>query len=229
MANLDPFFSSRFMHQGTSGAEFIYNEVLARIAASGYRIKSRTTSAPPGSPADFDAYIAPVGATGDWAGLDGQFVFWFNFWFPMAPQIGFHVYVEDENLWIDFTTNLASQASAVDGQVNVPLVFQSGSERIIWDTGKGVNAYTLLEDNAIFMLPTNMKAGRRYMLRVQQDGVGGHTLTLESNQFAGQGLTNPLTISLVINEITDIHILGPATPLNIPAIYLVEPNVAAIA
>lgn len=229
MSDLDPYFSGRFMHQGTSGAEFIYNEFLARVKTAGFTIISRTTTAPPVSPAIFDGYLVPTDATGDWDGLDGQFVVWFNFWYPMSPQIGFHVYVQDENVWIDFTTNIASQASAVDGQVNVPLVFQSGSERIIWDTGKGVTAFTLLTDNAIFMAPTNMQAGRRYMLRVQQDGVGGHTLTLESNKFAGQGLSNPLTISLVINAITDIYLMGPMTPINEPAIYLVEPVVALIA
>ena len=30
MSDNDPYFASRFMHQGTSGAEFIYNEHLAR-------------------------------------------------------------------------------------------------------------------------------------------------------------------------------------------------------
>ena len=217
------------MHQGTSGAEFIYNEHLARIMTAGFRIKSRTITDPPASPVDFDSYLIPVGGTGEWAGLDGSFVFWHNAWFPMPPQPGFMLYVIDENIWVDFTTNVATQSSAFDGQINVPLVEQAGSERIIWNTGQGLVAYTSLTDNAIFMAPTNMKPGRHYMLRVQQDGIGARTLTLEANKFAGQGLTNPLTISLVINAITDIYLMGPVTPLNIPSIYLVEPVVAAIA
>ena len=229
MPDLDPFFDGRFMHQGTSGAEFIYNEFAGRVAASGFRIKSRTTTVPPASPDTFDAYLVPPGGTAAWLGLDGNFVIWMDFWLPMAPKIGVHMYVIEENLWIDFTTAVPSQASAVDGQVNVPLVLETGSQRIKWDTGKGVTAYTLLTDNAIFMAPTNMKPGRKYMLRVQQDALGPWTLTLEANEFAGQGLANPLVIATAASTITDIYIQGPTTPINKPTIYLVEPTVALIA
>lgn len=231
MADNDPYFSSRFMHQGTSGAEFIYNEFLARVKTAGFTIISRSTLAPPASPSTFDGYLVPTGATGDWSGLDGQFVVWFNFWYPMAPQIGFQMYVQDENVWIDFTTATPSQSSAWDGQVNVPLIFQTGSERIIWNTGLGVTAFTLLTDNAIFMAPTNMKPGRTYMLRVQQDGVGSRTLTVESNQFAtaGQGPSNPLVIGTGVNAITDIYMMGPMVPLDVPTIFLQELAVGLIA
>lgn len=39
-------------------------------------VKSRTTTAPPGSPADGDRYIVPAGATGAWSGKTDQIASW---------------------------------------------------------------------------------------------------------------------------------------------------------
>jgi hypothetical protein len=42
----------------------------------GNGVQSTTTTTPPGSPSDGDSYYVPPGATGDWAGHDGQYADW---------------------------------------------------------------------------------------------------------------------------------------------------------
>lgn len=44
--------------------------------AAGPTVISATTTAPPGSPADGDSYLVPTGATGAWAGHDGEYATW---------------------------------------------------------------------------------------------------------------------------------------------------------
>lgn len=59
-------------------------------------VKSRTTSVPPGSPVDGDAYIVGAGASGDWAGRDGQLAVWRDGgWSVTAPGEGWLAYVLD--------------------------------------------------------------------------------------------------------------------------------------
>src|SRR5690349_4650996 len=41
-------------------------------------VKSRTTAAPPGSPAEGDAYVVAPSATGAWAGKDGKLAAWLS-------------------------------------------------------------------------------------------------------------------------------------------------------
>lgn len=48
----------------------------AETESTGATVISTTTAAPPGSPADGDIYYVPTGATGAWAGKDGQIATW---------------------------------------------------------------------------------------------------------------------------------------------------------
>jgi len=70
-------------------------------------LKSRTTSAQPGSPADGDCYLVPVAASGArWTGEDGKLAFYYNGWLEdeagdfYAPVTGMLWYVEDEDTFI---------------------------------------------------------------------------------------------------------------------------------
>lgn len=57
---------------------------------------SRTTTAPPGSPAEGDSYIVAPGATGAWTGKDAMFAaFLTGAWTFRAPADGWLAYVED--------------------------------------------------------------------------------------------------------------------------------------
>jgi hypothetical protein len=66
---------------------------------------SRTTTAPPGSPANGDRYIVPAGATGTWAGQTDKIASWttadptapagkWEFW---TPKVGFRAYSQADS------------------------------------------------------------------------------------------------------------------------------------
>ncbi|HEX4296616.1 MAG TPA: DUF2793 domain-containing protein [Devosia sp.] len=59
-------------------------------------VKSRTTTSPPGSPAEGDTYIVAPSATGGWAGADGKFAAWLSgAWSFTTPADGWLAYVLD--------------------------------------------------------------------------------------------------------------------------------------
>lgn len=77
-------------------------------------VKSRTITAPPGSPAPGDTYIVGVSATGAWAGKDGRFAAWLDgTWTFTTPTSGWLAYVVDTaelaifvaGAWSSFVTN----------------------------------------------------------------------------------------------------------------------------
>jgi hypothetical protein len=77
-------------------------------------VKSRTTTAPPGAPAEGDAYIVAASATGAWAGKDGKFACWLSgAWSFRTPANGWLAYVVDtaelavcqSGAWSSFVTN----------------------------------------------------------------------------------------------------------------------------
>ena len=62
-------------------------------------VKSRTTTAPPGSPIEGDTYIVAPSATGAWAGKDGKFACWLNgAWSYRTPADGWLAYVVDAGM-----------------------------------------------------------------------------------------------------------------------------------
>ena len=65
-------------------------------------VLDRVLAAPPGSPADGDRYIVGSGATGDWAGWDGDIALWVDgAWFRLPPKPGWRAWVESEQtLWV---------------------------------------------------------------------------------------------------------------------------------
>lgn len=92
-----------------------YNEAMAALDQLVQpAVKSRTTTAPPGSPAEGDAYVVAPSATGAWAGKDGKFACWLNGgWSFRTPADGWLAYVIDtaelaicqSGLWASFVTN----------------------------------------------------------------------------------------------------------------------------
>lgn len=62
-------------------------------------VKSRTTTAPPGSPADSDRYLVPSGATGAWSGKTDQVAIYVDgAWAYHIPKTGWNCFVEGEGI-----------------------------------------------------------------------------------------------------------------------------------
>ncbi|MBX9456116.1 MAG: DUF2793 domain-containing protein [Rhizobium sp.] len=62
-------------------------------------VKSRTVTAPPGSPADSDRYIIPAGATGAWSGNTDQIAIYVDgAWEYHIPKTGWSCFVEGEGV-----------------------------------------------------------------------------------------------------------------------------------
>lgn len=86
-----------------SAKEVTHNQALREIEGRLVRVKSRTTTAEPGSPANGDTYIVPTGATGtNWSGQDGKIAHYYGgSWKFWAPIEGVRVWVNDEDSrWI---------------------------------------------------------------------------------------------------------------------------------
>ena len=76
---------------------------LLRLGRFGFHLsaKSRAVTAPPATPAAGDCYMVPAGATGVWAGKEGQLALWVldaisGAWVYAIPRLGWVAYVEDE-------------------------------------------------------------------------------------------------------------------------------------
>ncbi|MDP7150262.1 MAG: DUF2793 domain-containing protein [Paracoccaceae bacterium] len=64
-------------------------------------VRDRDLTTPPASPAEGDRYIVAAGATGAWAGWDGDVaLFTGGAWLRLAPQEGWRVWVEDEGVLV---------------------------------------------------------------------------------------------------------------------------------
>ena len=74
------------------------NEALARLdGLVQLTVKNRDLTVPPVSPVDGERHIVAAGATGAWAGWDGDVVlFTGGAWLRLTPQEGWRVWVEDE-------------------------------------------------------------------------------------------------------------------------------------
>jgi len=60
-------------------------------------VRDRNLAAPPGSPAEGDRYIVAPGATGLWAGWDGDVAMWADgAWLRLPARQGWFAWVEDE-------------------------------------------------------------------------------------------------------------------------------------
>lgn len=102
-------------------------EVTHNVALNGLdllvqaAVLDRDLAAPPGGPAQGDAYLVAADATGAWAGRQGQVAAWYGTaWIFAPPAAGFIAYVRDEGIllvhdgmaWVSL-----AQALALDGKV----------------------------------------------------------------------------------------------------------------
>src|SRR5262245_18597169 len=108
------------------------NESLLRLdALVQLSIKSATTAAQPGSPADGDLYILPTGKTGAaWGGFaDGALAYWRDgVWEELTPSHGWRAFVEDEDALYARTGSAWSKLAA-DGERR--LIFTPGGDGVV--------------------------------------------------------------------------------------------------
>lgn len=88
---------------GQASAEVTVNDATNLLDTAVFpTVVNRTTTAPPGSPTNGDAYIPAATATGDWAGDEDTIQVYYDGWLTITPQEGWQVYVEAENGIINF-------------------------------------------------------------------------------------------------------------------------------
>lgn len=83
-----------------SGLREFVNEAFVFTQRS---VIDRDLATPPGSPAQYAAYLVPSGATGDWNSRDGDIAFNYDStWYFMTPVEGMRLWVADEDVFIQY-------------------------------------------------------------------------------------------------------------------------------
>ncbi|MFV0300217.1 MAG: DUF2793 domain-containing protein [Paracoccus sp. (in: a-proteobacteria)] len=82
-----------------------HNEALRLLDAMvQLSVIDRTRTAPPASPADGDRHLVASGATGLWAGWDGNIAYWVDGgWMRLVPRAGWLAWVADEEMFLVWT------------------------------------------------------------------------------------------------------------------------------
>ncbi|NBX02696.1 MAG: DUF2793 domain-containing protein [Alphaproteobacteria bacterium] len=91
------------VEQSQAQKEVTVNAALMRIdALMNTGAKSRTTAAPPSTPASGDVYIVAASPTGDWAGHAGHITYFDQVWRFIIPQEGMSLWVNNEDVFYTF-------------------------------------------------------------------------------------------------------------------------------
>ena len=101
----------------TIGSNSVYPTAI-KYARWGLSVVNQTTNAPPGSPADGDAYIIGGSPTGAWSGKARQIALYQDSaWAYYVPTEGDHAY--DRNLNAEYVYDGSAWASQISGYSNV--------------------------------------------------------------------------------------------------------------
>ncbi len=92
-----------YLVESQASAEIIYNDALNIIdALLQLSVKDRDLTTPPGSPAQGDRYLVATGGSGDWVSQDGKIAAYYNGWIFITPKEGFSMWVDDENVRLNY-------------------------------------------------------------------------------------------------------------------------------
>jgi len=142
------------------------NEALSRLdGLVQLSVKDRNLASPPASPAEGERYIVAAGATGAWAGWDGDVVlFSGGAWLRLVPQEGWRVWVEDEGvlvvrvggawLTLDAALGLLVRSPAVEvarGQNGSSIGLHVDEELLSGLSGASVTSTIAIPDRAIVL------------------------------------------------------------------------------
>lgn len=117
-----------------------FNFRWGEFFATGGGVKDRDLAAPPGSPADGDAYLVATGGSGDWSGQDGKIAMYVSTAWEFVPAIeGMQLYVNDENLRIvyDGATWNAASGSGGSGSQSITIALSDLTSDLATGAGKG--------------------------------------------------------------------------------------------
>ena len=118
MADDTPNLDLPYLSPSQAQKHVTHNEALRMLdAVVQLSVTDRTLTAPPTTPAEGERHIVASGATGVWAGKDGQVAMWRDgAWGFSAPKPGWLAWVSAENVllvrgassWSTFTQNIAA-------------------------------------------------------------------------------------------------------------------------
>jgi hypothetical protein len=126
MADTTPNLLLPFIQAAQAQKHITHNEALRLLdGLTQISVLDRGLTAPPGSPAEGARYIVASGATGLWAGWDGDVAFYAgSAWLRLPARTGWVVWVQDEarvvvrigSVWtpLDDAMGLLSQAASVE-------------------------------------------------------------------------------------------------------------------
>jgi len=126
MADTTPNLLLPFIQAAQAQKHITHNEALRLLdGLTQISVLDRGFTAPPGSPAEGARYIVASGATGLWAGWDGDVAFYAgSAWLRLPARTGWVVWVQDEarvvvrigSVWtpLDDAMGLLSQAASVE-------------------------------------------------------------------------------------------------------------------
>lgn len=161
-----------------------HNQALRELEGRLVRVKSRTTTAEPGSPAAGDTYILPTGATGtNWATFTAkQLVHYYGgSWKAFTPVEGMRVWVNDEDQVVVYNgtdwvldTRMPMLSKSVAGGVDVTLTEAESRYPAIDLTGA-------ITANINVIVTTTPK-----LIVVKNSTTGAYTVTVKTS--AGSGV-----------------------------------------
>jgi hypothetical protein len=213
--------------EGQAVPEATVNEIARYLSqgAGHFVIKDRDLTAPPGSPADEDAYIVAASPTGAWAGKAGEIAFYMSSaWLFITPKEGFGAYINDEDAFFTYdgtNWNAIGAAEASDSEIwtgsNTSKIitprrlFTASAEvtltdgaTITPDFNTGINFKVTLGGNRTLANPTNAKSGQSGVIVVSQDGTGSRTLVYGGNWRFPGGSASGGVLSTAANTVDTI-------------------------
>lgn len=172
-----------------------HNEALDRLdGLVQLSVKDRDLTAPAASPAEGDRYIVATGATGAWAGWDGDVaLFSGGAWLRLSPKPGWRVWIEDEAVLLVFdgTSWIGVTPDALQGLTKLGLgttadaanPFAAKLNAALWtaltagEGGSGDLRLTLNKENAAGVLSFLLQSG--FSGRAELGLLGSDDLTLK--------------------------------------------------
>ena len=170
--NHSPRLAMPLVPTSQAGGDILHNDAMKRVEqACHLHVKSRTTSAEPGSPTAGDIWILPASVTGtNWSGQGGRIAISENGWLRdtdgdyLEPADGMVAFVEDEDLYVIY----------LDGQWLAP------DHHIIKASDTTRSSGTASVDPDLQLM---LEAGHNYLIRGQLfttgDAVDGLLLGLD--------------------------------------------------
>lgn len=147
-------------------------------------------AAQPGVPTNGDRYILPAGASGAaWTGHDTEIaVFIESIWEFHVPKLGWQAFVQDE-LNVYYWNGSAWTILDTPSNISDAVTALASSGTLTMDLSSGVRNYETTLTAAATLAFSNIPAAvqTEVSVKVVQDGVGGHVLTLPAGGISPNG------------------------------------------